>query len=361
MKEIIFILSSLSDSHFRKRVEDFIEAGYHVTVYGFKREGEQISESLPYKVHILSEIKSRNYFDRIYTYYKCFKSISTKCKDKLCFYSSLDIAIFCRRIIKAPYIYEVCDLTEMTVTQPIQSILIRENKKAIEKSRITILTSQGFLNYFRLGKSPKVVLLPNKISMSCPEIANLKRTFRPNGSALKIGYVGSVRFETIYNFIKACADYPEVEIHIYGVFAKADPFGIMSESLVDKADNIFYHGKFKNPDDLPSIYESIDILLCTYTPSDRNVLYAEPNKFYEALYFKCPIIVSKNVFLGNKVTEMNVGFAIDATKESNIKEFIESLTPEQYYIKYNSCLDVQKEECINDSSALFNHLDNMNV
>lgn len=361
MRKIIFILSSLSDSHFRKRVEDFIEAGYHVTVYGFKRQGEQIPDSLPYKVHILSEIKSRNYFARLSTYYKCFKSLSKVCKGKLCFYSSLDIALFCRRIIKAPYIYEVCDLTEMTVWQPIQSILISENKKAIENSEITILTSQGFLDFFGLSMSPKVILLPNKISKGCPEIANLKRSFRANGSALKIGYVGSVRFETIYNFIKACADYPGVEIHIYGVFAKADSFGIMSESLINKAHNIFYHGKFKNPDDLPSIYESIDMLLCTYTPSDRNVLYAEPNKFYEALYFKCPIIVSKNVFLDFKVTEMNVGFAIDATNESNIKEFLESLTPERYNSKYSSCLEVSKEECINDTTALFDFLDKINV
>lgn len=353
MKEIIFILSSLSDSHFRKRVEDFIEDGYCVSVYGFKRSGEQIPDTLPYSVNVLAEIKSRNYFSRLSTYYKCFKRLKDICKGKLCFYSSLDIAMFCRRMIDAPYIYEICDITEMTVRQPIQNFLIRENIKSIEKSNITILTSQGFLDFFGLNMSTKVVLLPNKISKGCPEIANLQRQFKANGKALKIGYVGSVRFETIYNFISACCNYPDIEIHIYGVFAKADPYGVMTETLVSEYPNIFYHGKFKNPEDLPNIYEDIDMLLCTYTPSDRNVLYAEPNKFYEALYFKCPIIVSKNVFLGDKVAAMNVGYAIDATSEITIREFLDSLNADSYKDKYQSCLSVSKEDCINDSSELF--------
>lgn len=360
MKEIIFILSSLSDSHFRKRVEDFIEAGYKVQVYGFKRYGEKIPTCLPYEVHVLSEIKSRNYFARLSTYYRCFMKLTKICTGKLCFYSSLDVAMFCRRIINSPYVYEVCDLTEMTVNQPIRSFLIRENIKAIEQSMVTILTSQGFLDYFRLNKSPNVVLLPNKISKNCPDLKGIKRKFRPNGNALKIGYVGSVRFETIYNFIKACSDYPGIEIHIYGVFAKADQYGVMTENLVNKAQNVFYHGAFKNPDDLASIYASIDLLLCTYTPTDKNVLYAEPNKFYEALYFNCPIIVSKNVFLGDKVTKMNVGYAIDATSTVSIKCFLDSLDENSYNSKYNSCLKILKSDCINDSTELFTILDKKN-
>ena len=42
MKEIVFILSSLNDPHYRKRVEEFMDHGYEVTVYGFKREGREL-------------------------------------------------------------------------------------------------------------------------------------------------------------------------------------------------------------------------------------------------------------------------------------------------------------------------------
>ena len=36
--QIIFIVPSISDSHYRNRIIEFIDKGYTVNVYGFKRK-----------------------------------------------------------------------------------------------------------------------------------------------------------------------------------------------------------------------------------------------------------------------------------------------------------------------------------
>ena len=64
MKEIVFILSSLNDSHFRKRVEEFMDKGYQVKVYGFKRKGQNLP-LLRYTPIILGEIENRNFTARL--------------------------------------------------------------------------------------------------------------------------------------------------------------------------------------------------------------------------------------------------------------------------------------------------------
>ena len=64
MKEIVFILSSLCDPHFRKRVEEFAEHGYKVKVYGYKRHNQNIQQ-FPVEPHILGEISNRNYLKRL--------------------------------------------------------------------------------------------------------------------------------------------------------------------------------------------------------------------------------------------------------------------------------------------------------
>ena len=87
MKEIVFILSSLNDPHYRKRVEEFMDHGYEVTVYGFKREGRELPPSR-YNPIVLGEIQNRSFSSRIGILNSSIRSISAQCRGKICFYSS---------------------------------------------------------------------------------------------------------------------------------------------------------------------------------------------------------------------------------------------------------------------------------
>lgn len=351
MKEFVFILSSLNDPHYRKRVEEFIDKGCKVQVYGFKRRG-QILQDLPYKPIVLGEIQERNYSARLNLFRTSIKSIAPSCKGKIIFYSSLDVAIFGRIYIDSPYIYEVCDLTELTIgNRLIRDLLSYINKRVIKKSVKTIITSEGFAEHFGKNLNDKFYLIPNKVSPNIPHFIEKNRVL---SEIIKIGFVGVIRFETIYHFINACANYGKnIEIHLHGIYSKADEWAVKIQKL--KATNIHYHGPFNNPDDLPEIYDNIDLLLCAYTPS-LGVMYAEPNKLYESIYFRCPIIVSENVFLGEKVKRLGVGYAINSMDENSIIQFLESLNNDGYQRKIEACKAISQNDCLNDNQAFFDYI-----
>lgn len=357
MKEIYFILSSLNDSHFRKRVEEFLDHGYHVKVYGFKRRGQSLPP-MRYTPIVLGEIENRNFSARLSLFNRSIKSIAKECRGKLCFYSSLDIAIFAKKYIRAPYIYEVCDLTELTIGSPIiRAILTRINESVIRKSQKTIITSEGFADYFSKLPQNKFYLIPNKVSAEMPKYQDKER--RLNIDKVRIGFAGVIRFESIYHFVKACADYGKnIEMHLFGIYSDADEWAAKIEQIEKDNKNIIFHGRFSNPDDLPSIYEGIDLVLCTYPPT-LGVKYAEPNKLYEAIYFRCPIIVSEKVFLGDKVNKLNIGYVIDAMDENKIRLFLESLNASDYQSKIDACKSIPQIDCVNRNDDFFKQIEGL--
>src|SRR5690606_18847385 len=73
-----------------------------------------------------------------------------------------------------------------------------------------------------------------------------------------------------------------------------------AEQLSQLFSNVHFLGAFKNPNDLPLIYDGIDVVVSCYDIVDFNERILEPNKLYEALYFQKPIIVSDGTFLSEK-------------------------------------------------------------
>ena len=106
-------------------------------------------------------------------------------------------------------------------------------------------------------------------------------------------------------------------------------------------------------------YENIDLLLCTYDYRIDNVRYAEPNKLYESMYFRKPIIVSSSTFLSKKVAQLGIGYDIDSLNRDSIITFIQNLTPESIESKVKACSSIPQEECIINDQTLFVRIQNI--
>jgi glycosyltransferase involved in cell wall biosynthesis len=166
---------------------------------------------------------------------------------------------------------------------------------------------------------------------------------------LVFSYVGAFRYpNTIFRFAKIVGDkYTQHQFHFYGD-------SILTPEVIKLSNaykNIKYFGPFKNPDDLSSIYENIDIVVASYDIQSLNERIAEPNKLYESLYFQKPIVVSKNTFLAERVNDFGCGFAIDASKDEAIISFIESLNTEKLKEINSNISKISFDEIIDDNSA----------
>lgn len=361
MKEVVFIVNSVKQARCIRRIEDFIDNGYNVHVFGFDRGDDK--RKLPnLNIKIIGEIENGG------SYLKRFFYIRKKIKDNVCmidnniiFYLfNFDIAfafltIFGKKRVK--YIYEVSDLAELTISNKIiRNLIVFLNRNIMNNAFENVFTSEGFYNYYFGEKEiNNVSLLQNKLNKRCldlpfPSQRNIET------EKIKIGFTGIIRFESIYNFSKVVADsFPNIELHFFGIINNEDSISSKIKDLIDSKNNIFYHGTFKNPDDFPKIYSNIDMVLALYTPS-LGVKYAEPNKLFEAIYYEKPIIVSENTFLGEKVKKLNVGFVINAMDLENIKQFLSSLTMSSVKAKSEFIKLIPKHDSIDDTISFFNKL-----
>ena len=130
-------------------------------------------------------------------------------------------------------------------------------------------------------------------------------------------------------------------------------------NILKEYPNCKFHGAFNSPLDLPQIYSRIDLVLSTYDVESVNVFYAEPNKIYEAIYFRTPIIVSSGTFLAEKFNRLNIGFDVDAMNELSIIDLVKNINNELLLDKKKSLDLIPMSEVINVNDFLFEKLSNL--
>lgn len=352
--KIVFIIPNLGNSHSRNRILDFMNHGYEVCVYGYERHNNNLN--LPYPVHSLGAVARMRYSKRISLYLKTLRKIPRlhKGENVVYYLGILDIAMFFRFLHpRARYIYEECDLTH-TYSSRLTPFLERIDKRIIRQSMMTVTTSEGFIQYHKWGWTPdNVFLIENRLNANVLDFPSKPaRVF--DKEKLVIGFVGGPRYESVRNFIDVfCRRFPQYEFHVFG--------GPILEEFeyLKSVQNCIFHGFFKNPEDLPDIYSSIDLLLCTYDTAIENVRYAEPNKLYESIFYEKPIIVSKGTFLERKVKKLGIGYSIDAMNEDEIVSFVTDLTYDSVQEKTGNCRLIDKNSLIDSNEAFFSKLDSL--
>ncbi len=361
MTKIIFISSSTDSPRVYKRIDEFVEQGYQVDLYAFQRKTFHThitNASFKYKVNIIGTIPNAHYFRRLFSMYKSLKNLFTSYQEKdVCYYYfMLDVALVSLLLNKKKkYIYEESDLVHTYISNKLLKWGLRKLDKFIIHSSIqTVLTSEGFAQYHFGNNIPShVSIIPNKLNKKIKNISILpKSEFDPK--KLKISFIGFPRYDTIAYFGTIVASkFPQYEFHIYGNIS-ADMENKFEH--LKHFSNVFFHGVFSTPDDLPLIYSKTDLVLSTYDVRIENVKYAEPNKLYESIFFETPIIVSKNTFLAKKVLQLNVGYEVDPLNEDDIVKLIRNLTLDSLNDKILSCQQHNKEDLLNNNTMFFNKI-----
>jgi glycosyltransferase involved in cell wall biosynthesis len=122
------------------------------------------------------------------------------------------------------------------------------------------------------------------------------------------------------------------------------------------ADNLNFHGIYRNPEDLESVYTGVDLVVALYDASDPNVRLALPNKLYEAAYFARPLIVTAGTALAQRVAEWGVGYAIDSSSKASVRKFLTDLKLEDIEHKSARCGQIPDTMLASDPSIFLCNL-----
>ena len=179
--------------------------------------------------------------------------------------------------------------------------------KLIADSAFSTISSDGFRDF--LADSDKLYVNHNISNIDAiNKGADDRLSCKKN---INIGYVGVVRFQNEnLLMIEALKNNKQYKFSYYGyIHASCDMPKIIENK---KYNNVSFNGAFNN-DDKPMIYQTIDIVNAMYTNKDLNSRLCLPNRLYDCLIFKKPIIVPKGTYCARIVEQYNLGIAVDET------------------------------------------------
>lgn len=330
MNKIVFFVPQISQPRPLKRINTIYEQGFEIKVYAFDNGlyRDNISTaSFPFT--ICDNASKKGKLSSIKHRFKVIRRILKENDANTIFYffgykpALTAWLLGCRN-----YVYEEADVDAVKRKNSLQrKIAVNLDKKLITDSLLTVFTSAGFAQYL-LGDTykEKYIILPNKLNKYFLSINRDDiKTPQLNRNHIKFGFIGLIRYpETILRFARVVLErFPQHEFHFFGDVDK----WIEIPSCFESADNVFFHGPFKNPQDLSSIYEQVDINIACYDAVSAktaiNVKIAEPNKLYESIFFKTPLVVSAGTYISERVKSLGVGTSIDAHTDENVIHFIE--------------------------------------
>ena len=234
--------------------------------------------------------------------------------------SGMLISDFLFKNYNQKYIFDCRDYTYESVN----SYKNRVNKM-VANSAVTILSSRGFLEF--IDDRDNILINHN--------ISNIQDVIKePSLNADKIstiGFVGWVRYqEENLKLIEQINNSPKYRVLYAGQIAEGCNLKQICERR--KYHNVHFMGEFKNADK-GTIYQNIDIINSLYGNFSLEVTTAVPNRYYDAMIYKKPIIASKGTYLGELVEKNKLGIAIDIMKDDLVLQldcYIKSFNKEEF-------------------------------
>ena len=206
--------------------------------------------------------------------------------------------------------------------------------KMLKNVDLLVLTSPYFWeNYYK-----RVFPYPEKVFLmeNYPSKKIFSGFVPKKHKKLTIGFVGAVRYaDQIKMLFEACKMYND---KIKVIIAGGGPDYNYIKKIDRDYSNVEATGPYNYENDIVNIYSEIDIVYSVYNADLFNVRTAIPNRLYEAIACRLPIIVAKNTVLADLVVRRyDIGFEVSHSDIRDLKNLINNI------IKNPSLLEKCKE------------------
>lgn len=204
--------------------------------------------------------------------------------------------------------HEVADLHALQLSGSLLSRMLVSLERILLRGvdRLIVASPEFVTKYYGKLYAGRVVLLEN---VPDPETWTGFVRAPPDGR-FRIGFIGIIRYpESVRQLILAVRQLAAEGLPVTAEFAGGDAGGLLSD-LTEGESNFERRGPYEYTKDIKTLYSNIDLIYAVYDSQDRNCQIAMPNKFYEAIIAKIPILVARNTFLAQEVQRLGIGAAV---------------------------------------------------
>jgi succinoglycan biosynthesis protein ExoL len=342
--ELLFFCPDVTDASTLKRVQQFMDFGYRVTVFSFRRARYNTAYQPPWPNVPLGFTSDARYWHRVRALLRAipvlFARRDTLARASIFYARNIDqllLALLARLITfsRAPVAYEVLDIPPILMRPGLVPALLRAIERlCLRRTSLLVLSSPGFhRNYFAAVQKYRGdwFLLENKlhppISSSPPRIRRAAEGGRP----WVVGYFGLIRGESTFALIARLAERLQgrVLFKFGGILTTVDRAKF--DQVLRRCPNIVYGGPYLPQQDLERLYRDVDFAWALdLEHTDHNSRWLMPCRFYEAGYYGIPCLAVHGFEVGSTIESHRIGWTFDAPLEESLVRFFENLTPADY-------------------------------
>ncbi len=324
------------------RIDMLVAVGCEVEAVAFQRDYH--SGRLPNcEVTSIGTISHGRYLERIVKMLRALPIIRRAMRrNALVYASGADMAAICLVAgfgLRKPVALEIGDVRELQVSGGLVGRLVRKlDKWMVESCGLLVVTAPRFLDvYYRkwLGANTRGLVIENKLESDFVERVPDTRVAAPTGTPiterpLRIGYFGLIRDEWSWKVLQslAASNRDGVEVVVAGL--PMAPLTDIAEQVARHA-NISYVGEYRSPEDLPSLYNDVDMVWACYPPiadDDWNLKWARPNRFYQSCYFGKPMFTRAGCQDAVDVERYDIGMIVDESDVQQVATQIAEIQPD---------------------------------
>lgn len=175
----------------------------------------------------------------------------------------------------------------------------------------------------KYGDHPAYAAIRDKLHQlrNYPDTDMVEARPKSESDLFRVGYHGAVRSQIpeFTALFEAVRNLPDVRVDINGGGIDLPAL----KELEKQYENVYVHGPYNGATESSRLYEQTDALFCGYNPANPNYQGdTEVVKFYEAIHTGTPMIMTKNLGMGKKVTEFGFGIACSTRDSEEIREAI---------------------------------------
>ncbi len=346
-RRLTFLCPDVTDAPTLKRAQQFIDHGYAVTVFGFRRERYNTDYKPAWPYIPLGLTVDGHYAQRLLALLGALPVILRHRKilglSSVFYARNIDqllLATLARLIAfsNAPLVYEVLDIPDILVRRGFASSLLRTVERlCLRRTRVLVLSSPGFLRgYFAPIQRYRGdwFLMENKLHRSIAAVAKRPEPAAADGQADRpwvVGYIGLIRGERTFDLMTRLAERlrGRVVFKFHGVLTTVDRDKF--HRTIERHPNMVYGGPYLPQQDLETLYRGVDFAWALdLEHSDHNSRWLLPNRFYEAGYFGVPCLAVRGFEVGDLLEQHRIGWTFDEPLEESLGRFFETLTHSDY-------------------------------
>jgi len=146
---------------------------------------------------------------------------------------------------------------------------------------------------------------------------------KERNSEYVIGFIGSIRYrKPLECLLMAVMELRDLGFNVKVFFAGSGPEEQDIRRVACGLSFVSFYGPYEYDKDIATLYANVDIIFSVYDVSVKNVKIALPNRFYESIICRLPIITAKKTCLEHYVKQFNSGYSVDCYDVDEYKKVI---------------------------------------